>query len=363
MGLMIVAAISFSGLTGFAEDTRDFFAALRFARPALLGLLGLIPIMGLLEVWARRRRRSALDRIGRSATVRGQFTNAQPRRPFLIATYTFAWLFLILGIAGPLWGKSEETGIAVGRDVMIVIDLSRTMQADDMAARNAPKRWQAARNAALDLIEGMSRRGGHRVGVVVFAARSKLLCPLTTDYDHARAIVAEVDGEFPPPEIRPIAGTPALSGTRMGSALTAAVQAHDRRFPGYQDIILISDGDDPGEDEEWARGANAARSVGIPVHTVGVGNPDAGAFLFFNDEPLESRLQESLLKQLAAETNGEFIAARTASPALGEFFRTRIEPLPSREVSDEQLPLLRERYLWCLVPACVLFAICWYRGW
>ena len=74
------------------------------------------------------------------------------------------------GVGWPQWGKSDETGVAVGRDLVIVIDLSRSMQAPDMADPSAPTRWQAARAGALDLLAGIARRGGHRVAVVVFAA-------------------------------------------------------------------------------------------------------------------------------------------------------------------------------------------------
>ncbi len=351
-----------SGLAGFAADARDFLVALRFARPELLWLFLLFPLFALLNRWAARRRRLAIAKIGRPNAIAGQLTQPATRSRWLRFSQSLAWTLLILGVAGPLWGKSDETGIAVGRDVMIVIDLSRTMLADDMADRNAPMRWQAARNATVDLIDAMARRGGHRVGVVVFAARTKLLCPLTTDYDHARAIVAEIQGEYPPVEIRPAVGVEVLSGTRIGAGLIAAVKAHDNRFPGYQDIVLLSDGDDPGEDKEWVRGADAAREARIPVHAVGVGDPDNGSFMTLNDEPFETRLQEAPLKQVAAETRGQYIASRKDAPHLGEFFRTQIEPLPGREVSDETVPLPKERYLWCLVLALALFTIVWLRG-
>ncbi|MCE9562432.1 MAG: VWA domain-containing protein [Planctomycetes bacterium] len=358
---MFLFAMS-SGLAGFAADARDFLVALRFARPELLWLFLLFPVFALLDRWAISRQRSSNAKIGRPSAIAGQLTQPPSRQRWLRFAQSLAWTLLILGVAGPLWGKSDETGIAVGRDVVIVIDLSQSMMADDMADRSAPKRWEAARNAALDLIDGMARRGGHRVGVVVFAARTKVVCRLTTDYDHARAIVSEINGEFPPVEIRPAVGAEVLSGTRIGAALIAAVQSHDNRFPGHQDIILISDGDDPGEDKEWIRGADAAREARIPVHVVGLGDPDSGSFMTVGDEPFETRLQEAPLKQIAAETRGQYIGSRKDAPRLAEFFRTSIEPLPSRDVSDESITLPKQRYLWCLVPALALFSIVWLRG-
>jgi Ca-activated chloride channel family protein len=368
--MLYLFAIS-SGLAGFAADAKEFLAALRFARPVMLWLLVLLPLLGVLNYRANRRRRLTIAQIGRPGAVAGQLTQPVRRRRWLGIAYPIAWILLVLGVAGPRWGKSDETGVAVGRDVVIVIDLSRSMQADDMADRTAPTRWEAARNAALNLVDGISHRGGHRVGVVVFAARAKLLCPLTTDYDHVRAIIEDIDGLYPPPEIRPpkvrAENEPEIiSGTRIGSGLIAAVLAHDKRFPGYQDIFLISDGDDPADDKEWVKGSDKARDSGIPIFTVGVGNPDMATPVLLKstqgEELVNTQLQEDPLKQIAAETRGQYIAARTTSPQLGEFFHAHLEPMPSREVSDESLPLPAERYLFFLGPALLLFSIGWLRG-
>jgi Ca-activated chloride channel family protein len=352
---------SASGLAGLATDLREFLTAVRFARPEVLWLLLLLPVLGLVNRWAVRRRRTAIAQIGRPGAVAGQLTHSVPRRSWFGLAYPFAWIAVILGLAGPRWGKSDETGIAVGRDLVIAIDLSRSMLADDMSDPSARTRWQAARAGALDLLDSIARRGGHRVGVLVFAAHPKLICPLTTDYDHVRAVIEEIDGEYPPPEVRP-GPADVTSGTRIGEGLKASVEAHDKRFPGFQDIILISDGDDPGDDREWVRGADAARKADIPVHAVGVGNPDIDAFLTFGEELVPTRLQEEPLKQIAAETRGRTIAARTATPQLGEFFRSQLEPLPSRSVSDESIPMPKERYPWFLAPALVLFLVGWIRG-
>jgi Ca-activated chloride channel family protein len=350
-----------SGLAGLASDLREFLAAVRFARPEVLWLLLVPPFLGLVNRWAARRRRTATARIGRPAAVAGQLTHPVTRRRWLGLAYPLAWAALVLGLAGPRWGKSGETGVAVGRDLVVVIDLSRSMHAPDMADPAAPTRWQAARAAALDLLTGVSARGGHRVAVVAFAAHPKVLCPLTTDYDHVRAVIADLDGEFPPPEIRPGAGE-VISGTRIGSALKAAVAVHDNRFPGYQDVVLISDADDPADDTEWADGSDAALKAGVPVHTVGLGNPFEDYVLAFGEELAPTRLREDWLKQIAAATRGQYIAGRREVPPLGDFFRSHLEPLPGRAVSDELLPLPKERYAWFLAPALALYLVGWLRG-
>lgn len=366
---MYVFAIS-SGFGGLLTDAREFIAAVRFAQPSALWLLLLLPLMGLLNYWASRSRRAALVTIGRPGAVVNQLTHARSSRKWLGFAYPIAWILLVLGIAGPRWGKSDEAGVAVGRDLVIVIDLSRTMLASDMSDPQAKTRWEAARAGSLDLLEAIAQKGGHRVGVLVFAARPKLLCPLTTDYEHVRAVLENLDGAHPPPETRAGANLDITSGTRIGAALVAAVQAHDQRFSGSQDIILISDGDDPAAaEEEWLRGSDAARAANIPVHTVGVGDPTQQAVVeITKDDIIFTSLQEGKdgkkgpLEQIAEQTRGNYVPAHRDVPDLGEFFRTRVELNPSREVSDDQIPQPKERYPWFLAPALAFFLIGWLRG-
>jgi Ca-activated chloride channel family protein len=363
-----------SGLNGLAADAREFVAAVRFGRPELLWLLLLLPVFALLNRHAARRRRRATADIGRPAAVAMLSTHPVRGRRWVGLAYPLAWLALILGIAGPRWGKSDETGIAVGRDLVVVVDLSRSMLATDMAA-DGMSRWKAARAALLDLMDSVSRRGGHRVAVVVFAAKPKLLCPLTTDCDHVRAKLEDIDGDFPPPEIKPGADPTITSGTRIGAGVAAAVAAHDPRFQGFQDVILISDGDDPVGDGEWRKGATAAWKANIPVHTVGLGDPKVEVPIYIKGEFLETqpdenvppdvvrtKLHEEPLTAIASDTRGKYVPAQRELPRLGEFFRTVVEPNPSRPVSDDAIPQRKERYAWFLGPALGLFLIGWIRG-
>ncbi len=353
-----------SGLSGLLTDGREFLAAVRLARSDALWLLLLIPLLGMLNRWAARRRKHAVAAIGRPAALAGQLTHPRPARRWLGLTYTLAWVLLVLGIAGPRWGKSDEPGVAVGRDIVIVIDLSRSMLAEDMTDPKAKSRWEGARAGALDLLGAIARRGGHRVGVVVFASRPKVVCPLTTDYKHAKAILEDINGAFPPVECKAGADPNIRSGTRFGSALVAAVETHDPRFVGSRDIFLISDGDDPEEyDNEWVGGKNAAHAASIPVHAVGVGSATQPTAMTFGTEQVETQLQEKLLQQIAADTGGHYVAARTGTPRLGEFFHDRIEGQATRTIEGEdQVPQPKERYPWFLAPALLLFLLGWLRG-
>lgn len=362
-----------SGLSGLWADAREFLLAVRFARPDLLWLLLLLPLLALLNRYAAVRDRRAVAAIGRPAAVEALRTHPQSAGRRAGVAHALAWVALLVGLAGPRWGASGEAGVAVGRDLVVVVDLSRSMLARDLATGN-DARWEAARAGLRDLTAAVARRGGHRIAIIVFAAKPKLLAPLTTDYDHVRAVIDDLDGAAPPPECRPAADPAVTSGTRIGAALMAAVAAHDPRFPGSQDVILLSDGDDPADDREWIAGADAARRADIPVHTVGIGNPDADTLIPLADGfleapprddrppgPVRTRLREDPLKQIAATARGHYLPARRDVPALGEFFRTRVEPHPSRTLGDDALPQPRERYAWFFAAALVLFGVVWLR--
>jgi Ca-activated chloride channel family protein len=272
-------------------------------------------------------------------------------------------MMLALAVAGPQWGRDWDQPAAPGRDVIVVLDLSRSMLAE------APSRLQRAKDALGDLSYAVQRRGGHRLGLVVFAGRARVICPLTHDYDHFREALAELDAADPPPDVAP--GPDAESGTRIGEGLRLAVETHDPRFHGAQDILLISDGDDPAHDDnEWQAGAEAAREAQIPVHTVGVGNPDVDSPIPLRDaqqqyqgKPVTTRLVEPPLQEIARLTKGTYTAAQTRPLPLGELFHDRIEPRSVREDSEDSLPVYRQRYALFLGPALFFLAAELALGW
>ena len=334
-----------SGFGAAWADLREFLAAIRWSRPGLLWLSAAPVLLALLEWWAARRNSAFAARLGRSNSIRDLGTITARRRIWGRVAFGFAWTAFALAVAGPLWGESGDGGVAVGRDVVVVIDLSRSMLAEDLATPQA--RWRAAVEATRDLVEAASRRGGHRIGVVIFAARPMVLVPLTTDYDHVLQMLDELDAEVQPGDIRP-ANEFAKSGTRIGAALTLATQTHDARYPGKQDIVLLSDGDDPVADREWSEGIPAARTAGIPIHVVGIGNAAESQFLLKSrrrgeGEWIATRLVEEPLVSIAEGTRGTYLASGRGTPHLGHFFETQLQPLPSRELTDDPARSERDR--------------------
>jgi Ca-activated chloride channel family protein len=318
-----------------------------FTHPTLLLALSALPVLSVLAVLAARRRQRNLIAMGGLVTgvVLARLRPSRLRGLVLWLGLTS----LAIGMAGPRWGRDWSQSAAPGRDLVVVLDLSRSMYAE------APSRLERARTALLDLADSMRRRGGHRVALVVFAGQARLACPLTHDLDHFRDRVLTIDLAGPDPALG--------AGTRIGAGLVLAVETFDGRSRKARDVLLLSDGDDPARDGEYRRGIERARVEGINVHCVGLGDsneghhiPDGKGWLVFGTKEVETRLEEAPLREIARRTGGEYIRAGIQRVALGD----RYLALASRagdEDSPERLPAYRQRQGWFLLPAFAFLAL------
>jgi Ca-activated chloride channel family protein len=248
------------------------------------------------------------------------------------------------------------------------------MLADDVLGRSSPNRLGRAKDALADLIDTVQRRGGHRVALVAFAARPRLVCPLTHDYDHFRDALDHLEPDDP--RIGP-GGRPEdqVSGTRIGEALRLAVNVNDPAADDlpdrrYTDVLLLSDADDPVTDADWEKGVAAARQARVPVHTVGIGDPNHGGripfrngYLRYEGQVVWTRLQEKPLEEIARRTGGLYIPARTQEVALGRLFLERIEPKSQREDDADVVPRYQHHYADFLGPALLLLVGDMGLGW
>jgi Ca-activated chloride channel family protein len=327
-----------------------------FAHPLLLWLPTLLPLLGVLSWLAWRRRRQALATFAAFPSLGLLLAEQAPLRIIRNLCTTFGLTLLALGMAGPQWGRDPGRAIALGRDVVVVLDLSRSMLAE------APSRLQRGKDALIDMSRAVERRGGHRLGLVVFAGRARVMCPLTRDYDHFRDALERLDAEHLPPELRPTANSP--SGTRIGAGIRAALSLFEADYQGFQDIVLVSDGDDPARDDEWRAPAEEARSQHVAIHTVGIGDPTHGSAIplgegkqMLGDAVVLTKLEEQPLRDIARISQGTYTAAHHQPPPLAELFREEIEAKSLREDTSDALPVHKQRYALFLGGAFGLLAL------
>ncbi len=276
-----------------------------FAYPWMLTGLLLLPLLAI--CWQRTRtwRRSRLIQMGTPHLVARLFSPASDFPGLLVAALACA----IVALAGPRWG-TQTAPAAAGIDGMIVLDLSRSMLAEQ------PSRQTKARRVLQRFVREWEAVGQHRFGLVIFAGQAQVQFPLTADAEHLRFALPKLDAAAPAREIRPRPDVDP-SGTRIGSALTLALESLPGKRVGGQHIVLLSDGDDPADDEEWLAGATRARERGVPVHVVAVGMPDQPADipepLLYLGAPVASRVHSERLEEIARRTSGKFFATSTGS--------------------------------------------------
>lgn len=324
--------------------------AATFARPWVLWLLAVVPVLGILawraDVWRRR----ALAQVGGRQVHQLQEQRRRGRFWANLAVQT-GLVLLVLAAAGPQWGLDWGTATTSGRDIVLVVDVSRSMTAE------VPSRIEQARRALADLLAALRQRGGHRVGVVLFAGRPLVVCPLTQDYDHVGAVLDQLDELRRDPDLGP--GPREASGTRLGPALVAALRMRDDQSRGVFDLLLLSDGDDPSGDQEWELGVLEADAAKVPISVVGVGDAVLDAVIpDFKDaagQPVRTRLNEDPLRKIATATGGRYDHVRRT--ALDRFYLDAIDRLPRRAEGIDQLPTPQARYPLFLVPALVLLAL------
>ncbi|MFO0808700.1 MAG: VWA domain-containing protein [Gemmataceae bacterium] len=316
-----------------------------FTTPALLLALAVVAALGALAFRAHRRRRRTLAALGPVPVARA---GGRVRRG---VAWALGLSLVAAGAAGPRWGLGPPPPTAPGRDVILVLDLSRSM----MAADALPTRLGRAKQALGSFIDAVQAKGGHRLAVIAFAGRAAIVCPLTHDYDAVRARLADLDADLPPPAVRADGGA---SGTRIGDGLRLAVTLCDPIYRGAQEIVLLSDGDDPAGDDEWRLGLAAARDAGVPVNAVGVGDPnhDSPLPIRYQGTDVMTRLHEEPLRELARRTGGDYVALRTGPPELDGLFRSRVAGKPTREAVAGTLPQPVGRQAWFFAAALTLIA-------
>lgn len=271
-----------------------------FETPSLLWhwslVVGVI-ILGIAEM--RRRRRQLADWPG----VRRESDAAHAGWRRRLALRAVGLGCLVIAMAGPRGVRTVDDPTPTAFDVVAVLDVSRSMNAEQ------PSRLDKSIRSLRNLTAERGLPAGSRVALVVFAAEPWLMFPLTTDLAHLGTSLDALAGGEIPSEIR--GGSTIVSGTRIGAAVKLAVDALPESTSNRPAIVLLSDGDDPASDDEWRDGLSAAAARGVAVDTVAIGEPGVAATIPRHGEPLmvdgrivTTRVDRDRLRELANRTGG-----------------------------------------------------------
>ena len=264
--------------------------------------------------------------------------------PLMIAGLTL----VALAAARPQWGHSSQKIEARSRNVVVALDVSRSMLVADVR----PNRLERAKADIADLIDSLE---GDRCALVAFRRTGVLLCPLTTDHAFLRSALEGASPE-----------SAARGETDLAAAIRTSLDALDPAADDHNAIILISDGGDLRG--EALQNAALAKKRGIPIFTVGIGDSRVGATIpsedgrgpvKFNGEPVKVKLEEASLKAIAAASKGRYIplaTAGTAETTLGAIYSKFLRQVAVKEQNEES-ERVAERYQIFLIPGLVLLLV------
>jgi len=313
---------------------------------ALYGYL-LVPLLIAFLWLAVRLKRRALARFGEGELVkRLSQTVSRRRQAVKLVLLVVAVAALVTALARPQFGNRVETVRRQGQDIVVALDLSNSMLAEDIA----PNRLQRAKLAMSQLI---TRLEGDRIGLVAFAGEAFVQCPLTVDYAAAMLFLNAME-----PAIVPV------QGTDLGAALETALDAFDIEESQHRMIIVITDGED--HEGEVASAVDRAVDAGIRIYTVGIGSPDGVPIPDYDAQGrrrgfkrdaegnvVTTRLDEATLQRIATRTGGRYVRATGRGVELGRL-TDEIASMEGREIEAQQVTQFEEQYQLFLGMALVL---------
>ena len=321
---------------------------MNFGSPLWLWLLWLLVPLALLLVWSWRVRQRLLTQFISPRLLDTLMSGvSRERQKLRLVLFALALGALIFSLARPQLGFSLQESKQAGLDIVVAIDTSKSMLADDVQ----PNRLQRSKLAALDL---MRLAQNDRLGLVAFAGGAFLQCPLSLDEEAYRQSVDFLDVNVIP-----------QGGTALAEAIQAARAAFKEDNDNHKILVLFTDGEDNDDAEAAITAAKEGRKIGLRIFTIGVGTPSGellstkdpyGNRVFIKDSQgnvVKSRLNESLLQQLAKETDG-FYLPLTGARTMEVLYERGLAPLPKSETATRTVRQYHERFQWFIGAAILL---------
>ena len=314
----------------------------------LWGLLA-IPVLTLLFLRAERRSAARLrEFVAPRLLAQLGATVSRFRRGVRFGLLLLGVALALVSLAKPRWGYTYEDIKRKGLDLIVALDTSRSMLANDVA----PNRLERVKLAAQDLINELS---GDRIGFIAFAGRAFLQAPLTIDYDAAMEALYAIDTNIIPE-----------GGTNIAEAITLATSTFGKSAIGNRALIIFTDGEELAGD--GAKVAKAAADAGIRIFTIGVGTPEGslipltqagGGTAFVKDrsgQVVKSKLDEKRLREIAEATDGMFLPLGDGPATMRQLYREGIGKLQAGEIDTRTSRQPIERYQWPLGAALLALA-------
>jgi len=329
-------------------------SGIRLHSVEMLHLLWVIPLLVALYAYAAHRRRRAIGQFVAAGLLnRVRISVSAAKRRWKSLAVILATAFLVLGLTRPGWNPKPRTIERHGRDVVFLLDVSKSMLAQDLA----PSRLERAKLAIRDCVE---RLQGDRVALVAFAGTSTVKCPLTLDYGFFRMMLDAVSQN-----------SIAQGGTMIGDAIRKTLDdVFDDQEKKHKDIILITDGEDHDSFPEEA--AKQAGERGIRIIAIGLGDEDHGQRIPITDEQGHrrfvqykgqehwSKLDADTLRKMANATpDGKYLNVATDTIDLGDVYTKLVAGAEKKELESQTIKRYEEKFQVFLAIALLLLCLEW----
>ena len=315
-----------------------------FAQYQFLWLLLLVPVIPAVYAVVKALRRARIRRFGDEAMVRALMPHYSPAKGWIrIVLFTLAFMFFVVGLARPQIGAKLSERKIKGAEIMICLDVSNSMLAEDYS----PNRLERAKMAISSIVDKLR---DDRIGLIIFAGTSFVQLPVTTDYVSAKMFLSSID-----------AGSIPVQGTAIGDAIHTAMKSFSAQSEKSRVIILITDGENHEDDAVAA--AKEAGESGIRIYTVGVGSthgqpiPVDGQLLTDKDGNIVvSKLDEAVLRKVAAAGDGAYVHAGNDEFGLNPII-DEIRRMEGEEFSSVVFEEYDEQYMYFFALALLLLVI------
>lgn len=270
---------------------------LNFAQSQYLLLLLLIPVFFVVQVMVLKMRRNRIRKFGDETLVSRLMPSYSKGKTWVrLVLFSIGFFFFVIGLSRPQIGAKLKEHETKGAEIMIVLDVSNSMLAEDYS----PNRLERAKLAISRLVDKLR---DDRIGLIVFAGNSFVQLPITTDYVSAKMFLNSIT-----------TGSVPVQGTAIGEAINTAMRSFSVQSEKSRAIIVITDGENHEDDPVAA--AKQAAEMGVRVFTIGVGSPegkpipmDGELLKDKNGEIVVTRLDEKVLQDVAQAGNGVYVRA------------------------------------------------------
>ena len=270
---------------------------INFAQAQFLALLLLIPLFFVIQALVLKLRRNRIRKFGDENLVRQLMPSYSRSKVWVRLTFfALGFFFFVIGLSRPQIGAKIKEHETKGAEIMIALDVSNSMLAEDYS----PNRLERAKLAITRLVDKLR---DDRIGLIAFAGNSFVQLPITTDYVSAKMFLNSISTDSVP-----------IQGTAIGEAINTAIRSFSAQSEKSRAVIIITDGENHEDDPVAA--AKQAAEMGIRVFTIGVGSPE-GKPIPMDGELLKdkegnivvTRLDEAVLQEVASAGNGAYVRA------------------------------------------------------